>query len=365
MTQSFSLLWIIFVLAATGLPFQQSAEAQTLTYEYSTVGESGDSHRRHPNWIAFLPNGATYLTGESLGATFEYDVTLTNSLNTPASLTSLQPYVSVAMAWIRGGTGGAGWSYCYGLDPGFHGEQLPNILGSVLHFSPGGTIRLTGQITYWSGFSMGSFSNYIGPGLTCFDGMHTLGFTVLETYPRRNEPLHSNGWDTGSSGISFVDNGSGFISHPCRITTDYQLPAIGTSTCSPLNPNSTAQFGTLEAYGAADSDPEACFLILEATDLPAGIFGYYLLSQSQGSPILLGSGMGTLCLASPFYRWHDSTAYTYSDGRLLRRVDPADLPIPGGAVSAGSSWNFQLWHRDTVAGLASSNTTNSVSVTFQ
>jgi hypothetical protein len=44
---------------------------------------------------------------------------------------------------------------------------------------------------------------------------------------------------------------------------------------------------------------------------------------------------------------------------------PAALPDPpAGVISAGSTWNFQLWYRDGGAGPGSSNFSDGISVTF-
>ncbi len=45
-----------------------------------------------------------------------------------------------------------------------------------------------------------------------------------------------------------------------------------------------------------------------------------------------------------------------------------DVPdtVAGAAmtITAGSTWHFQVWHRDTPAGVGSSNFSNGLSVTF-
>ena len=45
----------------------------------------------------------------------------------------------------------------------------------------------------------------------------------------------------------------------------------------------------------------------------------------------------------------------------------ASTPTPTGpvAVVAGDTWRFQAWHRDTAGGVATSNFTDGVAVTFQ
>ena len=47
-------------------------------------------------------------------------------------------------------------------------------------------------------------------------------------------------------------------------------------------------------------------------------------------------------------------------------LDLSHLPQPNGLqqVLPGQTWNFQLWHRDSVAGSATSNFTNGIEILF-
>ncbi|MCP3915508.1 MAG: hypothetical protein GY711_08140 [bacterium] len=133
---------------------------------------------------------------------------------------------------------------------------------------------------------------------------------------------------------------------------------LGTRFCSAV-PNSTGMAGRMSVSGSAVVADD--HLILQATDLPTvSNNGYFLMGTGMGMTVPPGSA-GPICLA----------------GNILRifppLLDTADLPggfqleagTGGpitGAITAGSTWNFQAWHRDASAG--ASNFTDAVSVTF-
>ena len=144
--------------------------------------------------------------------------------------------------------------------------------------------------------------------------------------------------------------------------------------CDPANVNSTGQPVTLAA--SSFSGPGAFHL--EATGGPANQFGAFVVAAT---PNLAGVtiSQGLLCLAPPLGR------YTSAAGAALNSVGrfdgsgvfqnlfgtstvgtgfdvPTTLPSPpGGVISAGSTWHFQLWYRD-VGG--ASNFSNGITVDF-
>jgi hypothetical protein len=128
------------------------------------------------------------------------------------------------------------------------------------------------------------------------------------------------------------------------------------------NLNSTGFAAELQAVGSADVTLQD--LTLNSSGLPLNVIGYYLMSPSQGSLLLPAPSQGLLCVGSPLYRFNDTPSILWSGatGTVSLAVDFNNLP-QGQVFSAGSVWNFQLWHRDMNPS-NTSNTTNAVEVRF-
>ncbi len=142
------------------------------------------------------------------------------------------------------------------------------------------------------------------------------------------------------------------------------LGAIGVPYCSNAIPNSTGAPGQLRA-GGSDS-PAVNALTLAAFDLPAGKFGFFVGSQDQGSVLPVPNSIGRLCLGGSIARFTGTGQVASSglSGQFFVDIDLTSIPSPTGVVAAvpGETWNFQAWHRDTVAGTATSNFTTAVSI---
>lgn len=149
-----------------------------------------------------------------------------------------------------------------------------------------------------------------------------------------------------------------------------------TVLCTPL-PNSTG-FPTV-LTGTMGSGVGSG-LHLEATSGPPGQFGYFLIGTGVMAPGLpVGSGL--LCLdTSPgnmVGRYNvvgtsmNSIGIFDAAGVLQNGVGtstvgsgfdvPSTIPTIGGVITIGSTWHFQLWHRDIPS---TSNFSNALSVTF-
>ncbi|MFT5733648.1 MAG: hypothetical protein ACJA2W_001696 [Planctomycetota bacterium] len=139
---------------------------------------------------------------------------------------------------------------------------------------------------------------------------------------------------------------------------------IGDAYCTTVA-NSTGVSGELVAIGSstvANND-----LTLVASQLPNNAFGFFIVSQTQGFSANPGGSAGNICLAGSVGRSVGGViANTGMTGGFSAAADLAAMPQPNGpvAVMAGETWNFQGWHRDSVAGMATSNFTNGLEITF-
>lgn len=140
---------------------------------------------------------------------------------------------------------------------------------------------------------------------------------------------------------------------------------IGQVTCAGV-PNSTGVPGVTSAFGSALVAANDLRLI--ASSLPPGAFGYFLTSRTPGSTPNPGGSAGTLCLAGSIGRFAQLAQNSGLAGRIEIQADLAAFPHPAlGTVPvlAGETWHFQAWHRDLVAGTATSNFSAGLSVQFQ
>ena len=158
---------------------------------------------------------------------------------------------------------------------------------------------------------------------------------------------------------------------------DLDLEGTGSSGpvafCGPPNANSTGSGVSLA--GSSASGPG--LFHLEAQGGPNNQFGMFLVSASFSEPGLTVS-QGRLCLGAPVGRYSASAGGALNS---LGRFDASgvlqnlfgtssvgtgyDLPTalpspPGGSISAGSTWSFQLWYRDG----AQSNFSDGLAITF-
>jgi len=148
----------------------------------------------------------------------------------------------------------------------------------------------------------------------------------------------------------------------------YTIPGgtLGTTYCAPAVANSTGNPGVIELTGSAtalDND-----VTLTALDLPNNAFGYFLTSRTQGLVNQPGGSQGVLCLGGSIGRYTGAGQIqnTGALGSFSLALDLTQTPQPTGFVSivAGETWNFTTWHRDAVAGAATSNFTDAVAVQF-
>ncbi|MCP3914496.1 MAG: hypothetical protein GY711_02940 [bacterium] len=136
---------------------------------------------------------------------------------------------------------------------------------------------------------------------------------------------------------------------------------IGTTYCE-VEDNSTGLPARIEASGsavAADND-----LTLQVTQLPTGVFGYFLASSSAGFIANPGGSVGNLCLGTgdDLGRLVSQVRNSGNSGQFEIDVDLTSVPTATGhhAMVADDVWFFQSWYRDGQA----SNFSDAVRIRF-
>ena len=155
------------------------------------------------------------------------------------------------------------------------------------------------------------------------------------------------------------------LEHPAGYVIEYADTGIGVNYCT-ANPNSTGQTSLISGAGSASIASNN--LTLEASRLPNNAFGYFLTSLTQASTPNPGGSQGVLCLGGSIGRYTGPGQIKNSGttGEFSLLVNLTQIPTPTGFVTAvaGQTRNFQTWHRDAVAGSATSNFTDGLAVTF-
>ncbi len=148
------------------------------------------------------------------------------------------------------------------------------------------------------------------------------------------------------------------------VVTSFENTATLGSTYCTSQPNSTGSVGSLVVTGSDSARENA--LVLAAADLPPASIGYFVTSQTPGMVSGPGGSQGTLCVSGAIGRYVGPGEVQSSGaaGTLKLRIDLSSTPTPTGPVRAvaGQTLYFQTWHRDTIAGSATSNFTDAVSL---
>ena len=178
------------------------------------------------------------------------------------------------------------------------------------------------------------------------------------------------GYDVATNGAQDLASLTGGLFFGSPLTEGavcvYGFPEIGTNYCAAAV-NSTGFAAALGATGS--SSVTANDLVLEGVGLPTNAFGFFLASRAQGFTQSPGSSQGNLCLGGAIGRYVGPGQIQSSGplGRISLAIDNTQVPQPSGAVSVqpGETWNFQLWHRDSVGGSVTSNFTDGYEIVFQ
>jgi hypothetical protein len=172
-------------------------------------------------------------------------------------------------------------------------------------------------------------------------------------------------------GITAASGGS--VENHDVLSWSFTSGAPSSLFCSPANDHSGGQPVTLASSGAG----AAGVYHLEATGGPSAEFGFFLVSAGA-NPTGLAVSQGLLCLSPPLGRYSTTAGPglnslgSFDAGGVFQSLAggsatgsgfdvPAVLPNPpGGVITSGQTWHFQLWYRDGTA----SNFSDALSVTF-
>lgn len=187
------------------------------------------------------------------------------------------------------------------------------------------------------------------------------------TYVPGHVSLFAGTWEIGNFGISFEDTPG-----------ERNLVETGTAFCDPASMNSTGAPVEVTGYFGMGVGSD---LHLEANGGPDGQLCFFLVSGAANDPGIQISN-GSFCLGGQFYRYSGGAGGQYNSmglfdasgvmqngpgtslvgtGYDVASEIPASVPF---AITAGNTWHFQAWYRDTAAGMGASNFSNGLSVTF-
>ena len=124
------------------------------------------------------------------------------------------------------------------------------------------------------------------------------------------------------------------------------------------NPNSTGVGAQISSTGSVNVSDNS--FVLNSTNLPANSFGLFFFGTAQTQTPINGS-MGTLCVTGNPLRLPATQADVF--GGAVYALDFTGS-TNANQILGGSTWNFQQWYRDAVAGTVTSNTTNGLEVQF-
>ncbi len=129
------------------------------------------------------------------------------------------------------------------------------------------------------------------------------------------------------------------------------------------NLNSTGQTTDIVA---SNVDLGARTMDLDAMNMPTNAFGFFITSTTQAFVANPGGSAGNLCIGGNIGRGVGGIQSSGATGSFGVVGDLDNMPTPTGtvAVMAGETRYFQAWHRDSLLGIATSNFSDGVRVTF-
>ena len=120
-----------------------------------------------------------------------------------------------------------------------------------------------------------------------------------------------------------------------RIVDDVPVNSYCTTS-----PNSVGPGATIASMGSTSI--AANDFVLTANGAVPGQFGLFFYGPTQA---MQASGDGILCVGGGIQRLLPPAQGDLQGGHL-RPLDLSALSSPSGTITAGSTWNFQLWYRD-------------------
>ncbi|MBL4770496.1 MAG: hypothetical protein JKY61_05020 [Planctomycetes bacterium] len=200
------------------------------------------------------------------------------------------------------------------------------------------------------------------------------GFQLLRIYRHRDLPISINsllGMEVDADferGIMIAGDPNYHYSEPASpdgngsargAVLQFDLP-LGQNLFCRGTPNTFGAAGNLSILGSLSVTDSQ--LTLHATQLPPGKLALFLYGQS-GQPYNIQSG-GELCIRGGIFRMLPAGLV----GPLGERILDVNFSVPREAqnLMPGTTWAFQVWHRDQFPGSPSTTgTTNAVEVLMQ
>jgi len=125
--------------------------------------------------------------------------------------------------------------------------------------------------------------------------------------------------------------------------------------------NSAGSGATMSSSGSCSAALND--FVLDASGLPANQIGLFYYGPGQA---MAPFGDGIRCVSAGgvgVFRLNPPVPIN-ALGEATRPVDVTAPPAPLGAVTPGSTWNFQYWYRDPAAGISGFNLTDGLQATF-
>ncbi|MAE27958.1 MAG: lamin tail domain-containing protein [Planctomycetota bacterium] len=281
-------------------------------------------------------------------------------------------------ASVLAGTLAAGGSHIisYESDNGPGGSMFFSVFGfDPDHYMGGGYVNGDDALLLYLGAATGDGTDatlvdvYGDPGV---DGSGT-NWEYLDSYSNRLNCTASAVWNAADwfvAGANALEAGCGgddvceegnlvANTDPGVFTVSCGGGCSGSNFCSSAA-NSTGAASVISYSGSctvADNN-----FSLSADNMPTSQFGIFFYGANQvngGAGMAFGNG--TLCVgAGQIFRMTPIS----TTGGMNMTIDLANPPSAAGTITAGSTWGFQAWYRDPVAGGANYDLSDGLSVTF-